>query len=135
MSEFVETLENGYTLELLDEDILRDDRRSAEFYCVGDGFNRVATLRDRDGEDFAGIYSVGEFRINRPDGTVIRDVYDLFANKVFTDNDLATMIDPDEWINNPWFEVVMPDDNGVGEVFHDIKEVIDYAVSLTKGDN
>ena len=123
----------GVTLEILDDDAYRADRRDSAFYTWWDT-NKIASLTYKDRE--YSIYSIGEMRIHYKD-QVIRYCDDLI-NAGITDDSKLYKIEEEggEWVNNSWFEVYDELRQEFTEiVYHDVKEVIEDVAKLIMEEN
>ena len=107
---------------------LSDGQDDAAFYTDGGGATLIAQASGQGG-DYS-VYAVGEMRIHY-NGSVLRYTSDLFDAGIKTDADLE-LIGPDEWENNPWFEVFEDDngDSGWNEIFHSAREAVEYAIKM-----
>lgn len=85
------------------------------------------------------IWTVGEMRINLPNGNIIRYASDLHENGIHTNEDLYNLTKDDDsfdvWVNNSWLELRDFDGEWIGDVwsghvYHDVEEALDACAEL-----
>lgn len=85
------------------------------------------------------LWTVGDMRINMPNGDVIRYADDLFYAGIDTDEKLHKISDEDEafeyWINNSWLEIRDYEGQWIGDtwsghIWHDVREGIEGCIAL-----
>lgn len=119
------------SVEYLDEDTLTGRNNDPAWYVIGD-MNTVIVV-SVDNKPMFGVVCVGEMRIDRPSGEVWRYTSDLYENDFNSDFELLR-IDPDEWSNNAWFEIMdYETDETNGAVFHDVQEALNFVMEIVKG--
>lgn len=102
------------------------DQKSDIFYCDGYGHNHVAKIEYKN--KAINIFCDGEMRFIH-NGITVRNNSQLEKAGIFNDSDIDK-IDPNQWINNPWFDAYLEDeyDDHLDMVEGDIEESIKRAM-------
>jgi hypothetical protein len=143
-----------YNESMIDWDML-DKQQDSAFYTMGDTTN-IAVVKHKGRKLF--IDCLGEMYLTIPDvpehldmgdpevyrqdweERIVRYTSDLFELGIDTDeklnklNERFTAKGYEIWHNNSWFEVYSDEDDFGYDVFHELKEAVDFAIRTIKDD-